>query len=371
MEPEKSSAAPLWVERASALVSVIAPLASLAAVVLYLVLRDAYVQYYRQFNLTPEEAGLGYFEVLVGSAGTILVVVGFPAIFLLTLIGAPRRRPRRGRAPLTARAVGTERRSEVPPWARRFLIPGIALAGSALILAARGLLGELWIILTVAIVVRLFVSVRIDILMILVLVASTMLGSLTFPQRVARLRGLEVTNGLATSPLSIVGGIDFVAIRATAVRVRWLDRPEIAENPCLMYIGARPGTVLLVDPFRDRTLQVPSSEVVLEIPHQPRDVPDACADRFIKTTMEQMCVHELENVASQRLTTALCGLFDFARRLSPEELRGRAREALTPELRRQLTPRILGRFVDVTERGLRRVEEALLDVPLKDRDQRA
>ena len=59
---------------------------------------------------------------------------------------------------------------------------------------------------------------------------------------------------------------------ATVVQVRWLGSEKPPDDldglPCGVFLGSGNGVTFVVDPRNDRTLRMPSSQVLISIPRE-------------------------------------------------------------------------------------------------------
>ena len=197
------------------------PLFSVLGVVLYGILRLAYVFFYLQVRTTPEEVGYGYSRVLsesvVGALElTLLVSIAF-AVLALAVFGA------------------------------RALIGGRhADAGGS----------RDWL-----------QSVRKLFLRCMMAAAAVVLLSLPV---LAWWQGGLARQGQAVRNVYFIGipYLPVLAVQAVPVRVSWVDsgsnrQLDLSKRNCLMYLGQDDGTTVFYDVQSRESLRLPSSDIVV------------------------------------------------------------------------------------------------------------
>jgi hypothetical protein len=197
------------------------PLFSVLGVVLYGILRLAYVFFYLQLRTTPEEVGYGYSRVLsesvVGALELTLIVSIVFAVPALAVYGT---RAVTGRRP--AAAGGSRDRLQA---VRRLFLRCVVAAAAVVLLSLPAL---------------------------------------------AWWQGGLAREGQAIRNVYFIGipYLPVLAVQAVPVRVSWVDsgsnrQLDLSKRNCLMYLGQGDGTTVFYDVRSHESLRLPSSDIVV------------------------------------------------------------------------------------------------------------
>jgi hypothetical protein len=210
-----------------------APLLGVVGVVLFGVLRLAYVFFYLRLRATPEEVGYGYLEILSGQLiGTAELVLLLTAILVAGAIAA--RAVRHAVAGRWRDAVSRPRRATMTRLARRC---GLV----ALVVVLAGLPMLAWIF------------------------------------------GTEARHGYAVRNIYLAHTvrIPVLAVQASPATVAWTgatrpDMPNLNRRRCLLYLGKAGGVTVFYDVATQESLHVPSAQILLTI-QNVKGVPEDCS----------------------------------------------------------------------------------------------
>lgn len=187
------------------------PLLTAAGVILYGVLRLAYVFFYIQLRATPEEVGYGYLEILSSQmVGTVELVLLLAAVLLVPVLGGQLlRRRRRPDRRVVARSV-------------------------------------MWCLLTAVVLV------------------------LTLLPAVAWLHGTEARHGYTVRNVYLAHTlrIPVLAVQALPATAAWsAEVPDglvdLRERRCLLYLGQNATTTVFYDVRTRDSLRVPTAQVIV------------------------------------------------------------------------------------------------------------
>jgi hypothetical protein len=197
------------------------PLFSVVGVVLYGILRLAYVFFYLQLRTTPEEVGYGYSRVLsesvVGALELTLLVSIVFAVPTLAIYG--------GRALLGGRRAGISQ--DRLQTVRRLFLRCVMVAAAVVLLS---------------------------------------LPVLAWWQGGLARQGQTIRNvyfiGIPYLPV--------LAVQAVPVRVSWVDsgsnrQLDLSKRNCLMYLGQGDGTTVFYDVRSRESIRIPSSNVIVRL----------------------------------------------------------------------------------------------------------
>lgn len=284
------------------LATILIPIGTVAGFIAYVLLRLMYTRYLSEFNLRPEDLGLGYLEVITSSLGAVVVGLGFPLLIARGAISI----------------VGDERQR----WPG-LLVVALGLTVTALVpshsaLRALGivtLVAILWSVVPIPRVPRPPRDLSLRALVIVTAVLATTAMAVTV-LRAAEISGRAARFGVATKEVTALG-LPFIGFKPTAVHLKWTDqRPNASLPICPMYIGQHEGTLYVFDVLEQETVRIPASRVVALVPPRPRDQdPSDCLRKSLEATFgtknEQIrrCLQKdvsAPNSSSQKNQTQQC-----------------------------------------------------------------
>ncbi|MCY1141465.1 hypothetical protein OWR29_26005 [Actinoplanes sp. Pm04-4] len=207
------------------------PLLGIVGVLLFGVLRLAYVFFYMRMHVTPEEVGYGYSEILssqlTGTAELALLLTG--ALVL---------------AAYAARAV------------RQVVAGRWRAAASMPVRAERARLVQ-----------------RCGITAVVVVLVCLPMLAWTF--------GTEAQHGYAVRHIYLPKiRIPVLGVHASPAKVAWIKPPErgapgLSTRRCLMFLGQAAGLAVFYDVTTGENLRVPTAQILVTIPDD-KHVPDDC-----------------------------------------------------------------------------------------------
>jgi hypothetical protein len=281
---------PAWRVLLSAVASDPRALIAVIGLVLYAVLRVAYVAFYQPFGLSPDDLGFGYLDLLGQAAVATLVFTALLVVLLWIMIavilGGIRLAKTRGRLPWEPQEQEDAGHKKTPLWLSvvRFVwtallfvatlllvgeffgldpLPGVApylfsAAGLALVAAAalewyegREPRERAWVDPVVA--TTIFIAFAV--------VSATLIAQATFDAD-------DVRDGHSRHPTGL--GMRLASWGAERATIRWTEtdtarRVPGLEGRCVMYFGEANGTVFLYRPGTRDTLRLPASAIVVTI----------------------------------------------------------------------------------------------------------
>jgi hypothetical protein len=227
------------------------PLLSAVGVLLYGVLRLAYVFFYLQLRVTPQEVGYGYVEILSSQLiGTVELVLLLTATLLL--------------GTLTAYGVvrGTRRALASPNWTR--WVRRAQAARNATALAKAEPIGPL--------VARLALRCGVAAMLIVPAVLPAM----------AWLHGTDARNGYTVRNVYLdhTVRIPILAVQAVPAAVAWTTTAppgllDLKSRRCLLYLGQAAGTTVFYDVTTRESLRVPTAQIIVSVQNS-ESVPVGC-----------------------------------------------------------------------------------------------
>jgi hypothetical protein len=219
------------------------------AAIAYGVLRTAYVQYYQEFRVLPEQAGLGKSELLTQAlVGPVILLAFMSLVALLVAVAS------------AAIWVGREhRKNELAP----------RLNSSEGRLSAKRKIRHLfWPVLLGGVLFA-----------VLVLAAALLYFANSSADRAIHNHEALLGRYVGLGPYSI----PLLDVRALPTDVEWVGSataPTIITRAgaCMMYLGETTDTVLLWDAMDNRTITLPKEDVIVELRTPSSGLPLTCPE---------------------------------------------------------------------------------------------
>jgi len=239
------------VKRVVRSLSPLVPILTIAGVGLYILLRRAYADYYDSFELTPEDLGFGYVEILGRSVGGISFII-IPVALITHFLTQPRDEQAPGALALSIGSL------IVAVFVRQWLLVGLALIAIAVEIRYRAHRVVQWL----------------GVLIIVLLTLDILVRGVALLSEYAETQAAAVRSGVAARQYEAWLGVPLLELRGTPVEVEAQDVEAALD--CVMYLGANDGTTFFFDVAREQTVVIASSRVVVRLSPGERNLSSEC-----------------------------------------------------------------------------------------------